>query len=1428
MANLHTRAVVDLEVNGQQARREMDDLTRRIEKTRKEMERYAAAGDSKGAARKQRELERLERQMRRLRDSVSATNDTLRNLDRASLSELQNALRQLQRQIRGMRQGTAEWDAHAEAIRRVRAQIDRCNSAMRATGESTGALGTLFSTWQGKILGVAGTITGFTAAVKEFTGQYADMEQEMANVRKYTGMTEDEVWRLNEEFKRIDTRTSREDLNRLAQEAGRLGKTSVEDVLAFVRAADKINVALDDLGDGATLTLSKLTGIFGDEERLGTERALLSVGSVINELSQNCSASAPYLAEFASRMGGVGAQAGMTVQQIMAYAAVLDSANINVEKSSTALQQVVTRLYQEPAKYAAAAGLDAKRFAELVRTDMNAALIEFLGTLSEAGGMDKLSPMLKEMGENGSGATATLSTLAARIGEVKAQQEAANQAFAEATSIDKEAAVQNETVQASLEKSKKELHEVSVELGENLLPLARVATTSATAMMRALSALVGFVMENKVAVVTLIGLIAGWTIALKANAIAAAATNAVHLVTKGIMVVLNPLIKGAQLAWFRLTRNTRRAAVAQRDLNRAMSENVIGLIITVIAMAAAAYLEYARKMAEARKEQQRQREEDEQRRKSLTDLTEATIRNSKQEADALKSLYEAATDENRSRKERIEAVNELQRQYPAYFGNLRAEEIMVGKAKDQYEELAKSIIKSARAKAALDKIKENEEQRLLEEVNLAEAREEYAPVHLEIEKAQARYEAARHAQDEAVIKTSFNSSDERRIDADRRVYNARQDIIEAKAKAVEVTARLEKAKSNIADIDKANQGIIKAVGLTPEQIRKSKAEDNKLGDVEPTALNGTGGGGGTSSGGHNGSDPIAEWREMEEAKAKTAYAIGQTDYLEHTARMDEIAVEYYKKQLERTGLSELERAKITAQWREAEKKQRENRTAESLEIEKRRHASEAAQLKQDYIDSLISRKTYDRQAEEEELKHLANLAALQTEGSREQADTLARLRDRAMAARKKKEEEFEKALAKYSLDYQAKSAKEKLDMQLRILDELHERGLMKEKEYKEAKSRLRRDTLAGELPASARKPEGAATTDQREKEDDLAKLKSQYDAKLLTEEEYLKARERVEAAYEKKALERAKQSGNEYSAMLVNLVEAFAAFGDESDDRNPLLKMAGAAQASFAIMSAAMSAYQEYSRAALEAETARIERRYNRESALAEGNVYKQKEAEKKKNRELAKAKNDANRKQFAMQVIQGVAQTATNALAAYGSALAVPGIGYILAPIAAAMAVAAGMAQVATIRKQQQASEAQGYMQGGFTPAGRKDEAVGVVHAGEWVAPRELLQNRETRPMIDLLERARRGNRMASITAADVSASVTAQARGARAAVQTVAVIREPQERSYTAPRLAESIEALNARLAEPFYTVNTVSGDHGMRRALDEYDRLMKNKSR
>lgn len=194
------------------------------------------------------------------------------------------------------------------------------------------------------------------------------------------------------------------------------------------------------------------------------------------------------------------------------------------------------------------------------------------------------------------------------------------------------------------------------------------------------------------------------------------------------------------------------------------------------------------------------------------------------------------------------------------------------------------------------------------------------------------------------------------------------------------------------------------------------------------------------------------------------------------------------------------------------------------------------------------------------------------------------------------------------------------------------------------------------------------------------------------------------------------------------------------------------------------------------------------------------------------------------------MAQTATNALNAYGSAAAIPVVGYILAPIAAAMAVAAGALQIATIKKQQQASEAQGYMSGGFTKEGPVDEVAGVVHAGEWVASQRIVKSPQARPLIEALDYAQRTNTIGSLTAADVSRSITApmliaaQPQSSSAPAVTNIYTSEG-ERSND--KIVAVLDRLDSRLNEPFVTVNTVSGDHGIQQAQDEYDRLMRNKS-
>lgn len=98
----------------------------------------------------------------------------------------------------------------------------------------------------------------------------------------------------------------------------------------------------------------------------------------------------------------------------------------------------------------------------------------------------------------------------------------------------------------------------------------------------------------------------------------------------------------------------------------------------------------------------------------------------------LNLLYNATQDTTRSIEERKAAVDELQKQYPAYFKNISDEEILAGKAAKAYNELSNAILKSAMARAAEDKLVENSKK-------ILELEEKRAQLEKERQKAQTVY-----------------------------------------------------------------------------------------------------------------------------------------------------------------------------------------------------------------------------------------------------------------------------------------------------------------------------------------------------------------------------------------------------------------------------------------------------------------------------------------------------------------------------------------------------------------------------------------------------------------------------------------------------------------------------------------------------------------
>ena len=1360
MSNINTNATVTLTVNGKQAEDMLLKLKNQAANLEKAIDKAAQAGNKQQLTKLKKELKETNRQIAQIESAAKGVEDVLQRLDETSPKELNRTLSQLKRNLNGLERGSEEWNRQCEAIKRVKAEIAKVNSELRDNESLWERMNRKLNDWQTALAGIAAAVTGIIMAGRSAVNAFADMDQEMANVRKFTGLTASEVRDLNEEFKKIDTRTAREDLNKLAQEAGRLGKTSQEDVLGFVRAADQINVALDDLGEGATLTLSKLTSIFGDEERMGTEKALLAVGSVINELSQNCTASAPYLANFAQRMAGVGAQAKMTIPEIMGFAAVLDSQGQAVEMSATAVSKVIMDMFKENDKIIKATGLNAKEFNETLKRSTNEGLLMLLDRLHELGNIDVLAPVFKDMGENGARAAQVISALAGNLDMVRWEQEEAAKAFSEGISVTNEFNVQNTTVQAGLDKARKGVTEMAVALGEQLQPIMAHVISSTTLLLKFMSTTISFVKDNATAIIALTAAFVAYKIAVNASNIAFKAHYAWLVVSKAATAAYKTTVATLhaahlllQMGMAKLQGNWVRQSWLMSDLKKqsAYLASGYGAIIAAAILLGTTLYKLYKRMTEVSKSE-----------KDLQDIRKRGQEGIIEEKNKINALIAVARDETQSLKDCHTAIDALNKIIPNYNAQLDDTTGKYKENKKALDDYLKSLTRKYEIEGAKDKLKEIGKERV--DLNLKKQQQE---LQISLDEMEASTESVLPGPEGKVVQLGVNS------------YRA------SNKKA------LEKTKKELAELDQREANIMNIYGedikkdaLGEVKKEKKQEQQNNGNTYTPPAKT-------DKSKSEYVLKPEKDWRTREQALNRIAYAKGEKDYEEYTNRMTEIDIEYNAKVMANGKATQEQKLEAEAAYYEAKKKLVDDKNIQSAKQENDYYNELVATEKLRFVDGKVDQKTFDDALELMELEHLRRLTMVFTEGSKEQLQAQQNYQNQLVENQKRNQ---------------------------KIIED-------NEKKHQKELAKLKEEYF------------GDNKTEKKEKYDkDSSALDEVYAQEIKAAGDDAKEKLRIEEAYQKAKVALAKKYGQEYTDTSKNFLETM------TEDMTEWLNsdLGQAVQGSFDTLTSGMSSIfsgmTSLIQAELEIQTAAINKRYDKEIRNAEGNNYKVKKLEEQKQKDLAKKKNEANKKMFAMQVIQAVAQTAQNALSAYGSAAAIPLVGYILAPVAAAMAVAAGAIQIAAIKKQQQASESQGYAKGGFTPQGGKYEEVGVVHAGEWVASQEMLASPVARPIINALDYAQRTNTIGSLRADDVSRTIAPSSFTNTQQAQQPIIVQQQSDGLATAAIVqntkamkdyADTMKQLQQRLSEPFVTVNTVTGDTGIKKAQDEYDTLIRNKT-
>lgn len=920
---------------------------------------------------------------------------------------IQKKIRELTRDVKKMTIGTEEYEKKVKDIAQLNAILAEHKRAIRGVAEESQSLGQklgnmadFFNKWYYSLQTGLDALGGVTTTIRQCVNDYADMEEAMADVQKYTGQTAAQVHDMNEDFKRMDTRTSREQLNALAGAAGRLGITNKEMIEEFVDGADKINVALgDDLGEGAVDKIGKLAHMFGEDDKKGLRGAMLATGSAVNDLAQSSSANAGYIVDFTADLSGVAILAGMTQAQIMGLASALDQNMQEEATASTVFSQLITKMYQEPARFAALAGEDVKSFTNLLKTDANEALLKFLSAMQSTGGFDKMAPLFSEMKLEGTRAVGVLSSVASHLDQVREAQQVANDAYNQGTSVLNEFNTQNSTVQAGIDKAKKQFLDLSVELGEKLLPLVEHGINAGSMLVKIIKVLyqVGeFLAQHIVAVTALTASFVFYTNILTVAIIKEKALLAVQKAAlvlnktyAATVVLLRSAMVALQATWALLTKGVQGYIVVMRAARLASLTNpwtALATVLSVVGIAIYSAVKAWQAHKQAVHDNLQEVKEANAIKKQQAEIDKKVAESHIEEKARIEQLTKVIHSNAFSVDERRAAINALQKIIPGYHASISNEGKLYNENINSVKEYIRQLDNLAMAQAISEQKQNIARQKLALKQKEQRIRHSIKSVDAEVELHPDVYRHGAYTTGSRTTKwSSYEYNQKMR---ERGIHEGRLNSNLSQQKVLEAQDRaLDKLVNNDKDLHKA----------VVSQLTKSGADGN------------------SSSTGNKAGHYVSPEDSAKEAKKAAA--------AKHKVEV------------------------------EAEKKVQKELDSITAEYESKR-----TQAKQAYLDGTIaSQEEYNRRIEDLELEELnkkLEVAGIEpkkrAEIEKKILDYKVRLYDQLREVEQSFGDTEEERLAQ-----ELATIKQKYDQDLALLDNLHDKLLISEEQYQQDLKRLK-------------------------------------------------------------------------------------------------------------------------------------------------------------------------------------------------------------------------------------------------------------------------------------------------------------------------------------------------------------------------------------
>ena len=646
----------------------------RLKKTLEEYKREVAVSNPEGLKDIEDSINKVEKKLSEAKYASVDLDDVLKNLDKKSFEELSLAADKLQAEVKQAGQDTEEFARKSAELRQVNAQLDEVKDNWKETSEETNNAAKSVLAYIAAYLGLDQLLD----KLQQIFSANLELSDSLAAVQKTTGLTAKEVGSLSSEIDKIDTRASQEQLHQLAATAGQMGVTAQEDILGFVRAANQLTVALDELGEDGVEALVKINQLTGETDKLGLERALLASGSAINELSASSAASAGPIADVISRLGGIGAASNLATADLAALGATADALGQSTEVAGSSLGKFIGTLVSKSDQVADAVGLDRQYLQGLIdQGNTMEAMIAVFERMEDMGGFAKLAPIMGDLGSEGARASALFAAFAGNVDLLKSQVDVSRTAFAEATSVTREYNTVNETAAALVQRMGNSIREFFVNSG---------VVEWITNLLRAVMDLPGWLDRNVFAINGVTASVTALTAALTANHVR------MLLVAKGV--------KSLSDAWLLLRLAAIQAQTAMTGALRVLTRHPI-LLAATAATAALGYLVGAIvKASKSTKELSEQQ-------KTLNESTKSFDTQVLKEQRSLNDLYGALNRAKQGTEARRKLIGQINTQYGKYLDNMLTEKSTADEIRKSYDKINESLRENIALKAqkeTIDKI----------------------------------------------------------------------------------------------------------------------------------------------------------------------------------------------------------------------------------------------------------------------------------------------------------------------------------------------------------------------------------------------------------------------------------------------------------------------------------------------------------------------------------------------------------------------------------------------------------------------------------------------------------------------------------------------------------------------------------------------------